>query len=168
MSERPGFARMFALRPALRVPRFQELGRRSADGDTDGRSCGRPSRQVGRGLVSGPWQARLALAGSETSASEAGYLAGAVEASAHAVAEVTPRFGADFRLRSATFRSRPALSWHRSHKGARLEQYAVRQLSGLGGHSSCAAVKVGSPPLLAVLRATYLPTSDRRRANVLA
>ncbi len=37
--------------------------------------------------VSGPWQARLAMAGSETSASEPGYLAGAVVAAARAVDE---------------------------------------------------------------------------------
>ncbi len=37
--------------------------------------------------VSGPWQARLALAGSETSAIEPGYLAGAVVAGARAVGE---------------------------------------------------------------------------------
>jgi monoamine oxidase len=37
--------------------------------------------------VSGPWQARLALAGSETSPSEPGYLAGAVVAAARAVDE---------------------------------------------------------------------------------
>jgi len=38
--------------------------------------------------VSGPWQARLALAGSETSPIEPGYLAGAVVAAARAVDEV--------------------------------------------------------------------------------
>ena len=37
--------------------------------------------------VSGPWQAHLALAGSETSPSEPGYLAGAVVAAARAVDE---------------------------------------------------------------------------------
>ena len=37
--------------------------------------------------VTGPWQARLALAGSETSPSEPGYLAGAVVAAARAVDE---------------------------------------------------------------------------------
>ncbi len=37
--------------------------------------------------VSGPWQSRLALAGSETSASEPGYLAGAVMAAARAAEE---------------------------------------------------------------------------------
>lgn len=42
--------------------------------------------------VQGPWADRLILGGSETSPSEAGYLAGAVEASANAVAAVlTPR-----------------------------------------------------------------------------
>jgi len=38
--------------------------------------------------VSGPWQARLTLAGSETSASEPGYLTGAVMAAARGVDEV--------------------------------------------------------------------------------
>jgi monoamine oxidase len=47
------------------------------------------------GWVDGPWQARLTLAGSETSTSEAGYLAGAVEASSRAVAEVLGRIAAD-------------------------------------------------------------------------
>ncbi len=37
--------------------------------------------------VTGPWQGRLFLTGSETSASEPGYLAGAVTASARAVDE---------------------------------------------------------------------------------
>jgi monoamine oxidase len=38
--------------------------------------------------VSGPWQKRLALAGSETSPSESGYLAGAMEAAKRAAAEI--------------------------------------------------------------------------------
>ncbi len=41
--------------------------------------------------VSGPWQAHLALAGSETSPSEPGYLAGAVVAAARAVDETLRR-----------------------------------------------------------------------------
>jgi monoamine oxidase len=44
--------------------------------------------------VSGPWQARLALAGSETSPSEPGYLAGAVVAAARAVADTVQKLGA--------------------------------------------------------------------------
>lgn len=44
--------------------------------------------------VHGPWQQRLSLAGSETSAAEAGYLSGAVEASDRAVTEVMRRLGA--------------------------------------------------------------------------
>jgi monoamine oxidase len=43
--------------------------------------------------VSGPWQARLALAGSETSPSEPGYLAGAVTAAARAVTETLETLG---------------------------------------------------------------------------
>lgn len=43
------------------------------------------------GWVSGPWHDRLTLAGSETSPREAGYLAGAVEASRHAVDIVLKR-----------------------------------------------------------------------------
>ncbi|MCU0983497.1 MAG: FAD-dependent oxidoreductase [Acetobacteraceae bacterium] len=43
--------------------------------------------------VSGAWQAHLALAGSETSASAPGYLAGALDASARAVAETLHRLG---------------------------------------------------------------------------
>ncbi len=41
--------------------------------------------------VSGVWQARLSLAGSETSASDPGYLAGALEAGARAAAETLNR-----------------------------------------------------------------------------
>ncbi|RUM24330.1 FAD-binding protein [Rhizobium vallis] len=41
--------------------------------------------------VSGPWEARLLLAGSETSDSEPGYLAGAVIAAKRAVAEIRSR-----------------------------------------------------------------------------
>lgn len=44
--------------------------------------------------VSGPWQERLALAGSETSPSEPGYLAGAVIAAKRAVAETLARLDA--------------------------------------------------------------------------
>lgn len=43
--------------------------------------------------VAGPWQARLALGGSETSPSEPGYLAGAVVAAARAVAETLQKLG---------------------------------------------------------------------------
>lgn len=50
-------------------------------------SAGHPQR-ADHAWVSGPWQPRLKLAGSETSASEPGYLAGAVEASSRAAAGV--------------------------------------------------------------------------------
>jgi len=43
--------------------------------------------------VTGPWQARLALGGSETSRSEPGYLAGAVTASARAVDDIRASLG---------------------------------------------------------------------------
>jgi monoamine oxidase len=43
--------------------------------------------------VHGPWADRLMLAGSEVSPSEAGYLAGAVEASTNAAADVCRRLG---------------------------------------------------------------------------
>jgi monoamine oxidase len=43
--------------------------------------------------VSGAWQARLSLAGSETSASDPGYLAGALDAGARAAAETLGRLG---------------------------------------------------------------------------
>ncbi len=49
--------------------------------------------------VEGPWADWLLLAGSETSPSEAGYLAGAVEASAKAVAEVKRRLRTEETLR---------------------------------------------------------------------
>jgi monoamine oxidase len=45
--------------------------------------------------VSGPWQERLVLAGSETSPSEAGYLAGAVLAAKRAVKQTLARLNAD-------------------------------------------------------------------------
>lgn len=44
--------------------------------------------------MSGPWHDRLTLAGSETSPREAGYLAGAVEASRLAADAVTKRLTA--------------------------------------------------------------------------
>ncbi|MBX2803753.1 MAG: FAD-dependent oxidoreductase [Myxococcales bacterium] len=43
--------------------------------------------------VTGPWAERMSLGGSETSRTEPGYLAGAVEAARRAVAEVTARLG---------------------------------------------------------------------------
>ena len=46
--------------------------------------------------VAGPWEARLTLAGSEVSATEAGFLAGAVGASEMAVAEVNRRLTTQF------------------------------------------------------------------------
>lgn len=44
--------------------------------------------------VSGAWQGRLSLAGSETSASDPGYLVGAIEAAARATAETSQRLAA--------------------------------------------------------------------------
>jgi monoamine oxidase len=55
----------------------------------DLRSSGHPA--PAEDWISHPWSTRLVLAGSETSAHEAGYLAGAVEASAAAVADLLPR-----------------------------------------------------------------------------
>lgn len=49
---------------------------------------------VADGWVSGPWTDRLTLAGSETSPREAGYLAGAVEASRRAIDAMTKRLAA--------------------------------------------------------------------------
>jgi monoamine oxidase len=43
--------------------------------------------------VSGAWQARLSLAGSETSATDPGYLAGGIDAGARAAAETLQRLG---------------------------------------------------------------------------
>lgn len=59
----------------------------------DGTSVGHP-HGGSDAWIAGPWRHRLSLAGSETSASEAGYLSGAVEASERAVAEVTRRLAA--------------------------------------------------------------------------
>jgi monoamine oxidase len=47
----------------------------------------------GRAWVDGAWHGRITLAGSETSATEPGYLAGAVHAAERAVADVTRRLG---------------------------------------------------------------------------
>ncbi|MBA8838942.1 monoamine oxidase [Ochrobactrum sp. RH2CCR150] len=44
--------------------------------------------------VTGPWEERLVMAGSETSPSEPGYLAGAVVAAKQAVAEILTRLEA--------------------------------------------------------------------------
>jgi monoamine oxidase len=44
-----------------------------------------------RPWVSGPWRERLSLAGSETSGSDPGYLAGAIDAAARAAADVLQR-----------------------------------------------------------------------------
>ncbi|MBB5575450.1 flavin monoamine oxidase family protein [Rhizobium paranaense] len=54
-------------------------------------STGHPHAPEG-GWVTGPWKERLTLAGSEVSPIEAGYLAGAVEASAAAVADLIQKF----------------------------------------------------------------------------
>ena len=56
----------------------------------DAAPAGHPP-SAGREWVEGPWKARLTLAGSETSPVEAGYLAGAVEASDRAAKEVRER-----------------------------------------------------------------------------
>ncbi|APG92201.1 flavin monoamine oxidase family protein [Sinorhizobium americanum] len=61
---------------------------------TDWFSAGHP-HTPDDGWITGPWKERLALAGSETSPNEAGYLAGAVEASAQAAAEVIQKFAAN-------------------------------------------------------------------------
>ncbi|MCA3284146.1 MAG: FAD-dependent oxidoreductase [Roseomonas sp.] len=47
--------------------------------------------------VSGAWRDRMSLAGSETSATEPGYLAGAIDAGARAAAEVLQRIAAPVR-----------------------------------------------------------------------
>lgn len=48
---------------------------------------------TGAAWVNGPWAARLSLGGSETSMSEPGYLAGAIEAAKRAVNEIRSRLG---------------------------------------------------------------------------
>jgi monoamine oxidase len=50
--------------------------------------------------VTGPWRDRLSLAGSETSASDPGYLAGAMDAAARSAAEVLRRIAAPGRVAS--------------------------------------------------------------------
>ena len=48
----------------------------------------------GRDWVAGPWRGRITLAGSETSVTDPGYLAGAVDAAERAVAALTTRLSA--------------------------------------------------------------------------
>jgi monoamine oxidase len=57
------------------------------------RSGGGNPAPNGGSWVIGPWKERLALAGSETSATDPGYLAGAIEAARRAVAETLERLG---------------------------------------------------------------------------
>ncbi len=58
----------------------------------DGRHGGHPRVFAGP-WVTGDWASRLSMAGSEVSSTEPGYLAGAVEASDHAVSKVRERLG---------------------------------------------------------------------------
>jgi monoamine oxidase len=73
--------------PEAALPRATFLKDWTADERTstpaDRSASGHPSSVRG-GWVSGPWAERLVLAGSETSATEPGYLAGAIEASRQA------------------------------------------------------------------------------------
>lgn len=55
-----------------------------------------------RPWTAAPWRGRLVLAGSETSETAPGYLAGAVDAAQHAVAEVTKRLTASADLGRST------------------------------------------------------------------
>lgn len=87
------FARIFG--PEAATPRATLYKDWAADPLTatraDRESVGHPAPA---GLwIDGPWRERLVQGGSETSPSEAGYLAGAVEASVLAVAEVRKRLG---------------------------------------------------------------------------
>ena len=87
-------ARLFG--PAARAPRttlFKDwaadpLTATAADGVAGGHPIAAPTP-----WVDGAWQARLALAGSETSPVEPGYLAGAVEAATRAVEATLARRG---------------------------------------------------------------------------
>lgn len=86
------FARMFG--HEARTPRAALIKDWAADPLTatpaDGTATAHAASSA-RAWVSGPWQARLTLAGSEASPSEAGFLSGAVEASERAGAEVMDR-----------------------------------------------------------------------------
>lgn len=55
--------------------------------------------------VSGTWADRLSLAGSETSESDPGYLAGAIDAAARAAAETMRRLGVETKRRNALHRA---------------------------------------------------------------
>lgn len=66
----------------------------AADGSASGHLAPDPAP-----WVTGPWKERLALAGSETSASEPGYLAGALAAAARAVAETLQKLDPGGRRR---------------------------------------------------------------------
>jgi monoamine oxidase len=58
----------------------------------DWTSAGHPHGDLSR--IEGPWARRLVLAGSEASPTEAGFLAGAIEASRRAAAEIAARLAA--------------------------------------------------------------------------
>ena len=81
--------------PEAAQPRGTILKDWTADDRTstpaDSSASGHPS-SASMEWVRGPWAERLVLAGSETSSSEPGFLAGAVEASRQAVAAVCSSF----------------------------------------------------------------------------
>lgn len=88
-------ARLFgpeALRPRATVLKDWAADPLTAT-DADRAASGHPAADP-TPWVTGAWQARLALGGSETSPSEPGYLAGAVVAAARAVADTLQKMGA--------------------------------------------------------------------------
>jgi monoamine oxidase len=88
-------ARLFgaeALRPSATLLKDWSADALTATAE-DWRGGAHPVAQRGP-WVSAPWQDRLALAGSETSANEPGYLVGAIDAAARAAAETLARLAA--------------------------------------------------------------------------
>ncbi len=78
-----------ALRPRAMI--FKDWAADPLTASADDRSAGAHPKPSAAPWVTGAWQERLSLGGSETSATEPGYMAGAVSAAQRAVAEVMQR-----------------------------------------------------------------------------
>lgn len=88
------FARLFgqqALQPRTTI--FKDWAADSLTATAEDRSAGAHPGPSAKRWITGAWRERLSLAGSETSATEPGYMAGAVSAAERAVAEVMERLG---------------------------------------------------------------------------
>lgn len=89
------FSRLYgpeALNPRATI--FKDWAADPLTASAEDRSAGPHPKPSAAPWVVGAWQEHLSLGGSETSASEAGYMAGAVSAAEHAVTEVIERLKA--------------------------------------------------------------------------